>query len=90
METVKDMGNPFLDQSEELLTLDMAIVLDKSVVETVYSIEALGKEQFKTTSSWSLWIVLALFMSQSKRTISLSLKILNLSQKQSNHRLLKA
>ena len=44
----------------------------------------------KATSSRSLLIVLALFMSQSKRTISHSLRILNLSKKQSNHRLLKA
>ncbi len=45
METIKDMGNPFLDQSEELLTLNMANVMDESVVETVRTI---GKEQFKS------------------------------------------
>lgn len=47
VEAIKNMGNPFLDQSEELLTLDTGNVLDQSVVETVRTIEALGKEQFK-------------------------------------------
>ena len=67
METVKDMGNPFLDQSEELLTLDIGKVLDKSVVETVYSIEALdtdvvviliGKLFYFTTlnSAANIWV----------------------------------
>ena len=42
------MGNPFLDQSDELLTLDLANVMDQSVVETVRTIEALGKEQFQS------------------------------------------
>ena len=48
VDAIKDMhGNPFLDQSEELLTLDTGDVADDSVVETVRSIEALGKEKFK-------------------------------------------
>lgn len=42
------MGNPFLDQPEELLTLDMGNVLNESVIETVCTIESLGKEQFKS------------------------------------------
>lgn len=56
------MGNPFLDQSENLLTLHMGIVMDKSVVDTVRIIEAFGKEQFScyyesvlgdcTSSTW--------------------------------------
>ena len=48
VEAIKDMGNPFLDQSEEPLTLDTGNFLDESVVETVRTIEELGKEQFKS------------------------------------------
>ena len=46
VEAIKDMGNPFLDQSEELLMLGSGNVMDESVVETVRKIEELGKEQF--------------------------------------------
>ena len=42
------MGYPFLDQSEDLLTLDTGNVLDESVVDTVRKIEDLGKEQFES------------------------------------------
>jgi len=42
------MGNPFLDQSSELLTLDTANIMNESVLETVHSIEALGKKQFQS------------------------------------------
>ena len=48
VETIKDMGNPFLDQSEELTGLDTGNVLNESVVETVRNIEAIGKEQFNS------------------------------------------
>ena len=57
VEAIKDMGNPFLDQSKELndldqsgelLALDTGNVLNDSVVETVRTIEELGKEQFKS------------------------------------------
>ena len=48
VEAIAEMGNPFLDQSDELLTLDLANVMDQSVVETVRTIEALGKEQFQS------------------------------------------
>ena len=40
------MGNPFLDDSNELLTLDTRNVLDKSVINTVQTIYKLGKEQY--------------------------------------------
>ena len=48
VEVINDMGNPFLDQSEDLLTLDTGNVLDESVVDTVRKIEDLGKEQFES------------------------------------------
>ena len=48
VQAIKDMGNPFLNQSEEILTLDTGNVLDESVVDTVHTIEELGKEQFES------------------------------------------
>ena len=57
VEVINDMGNPFLDQSEDLLTLDTGNVLDESVVDT----------------SQSSLTILALFISQSKRIVSHSL-----------------
>ena len=36
VETFKDMGNPFLDQSEDLSTLDMGIVMERSAVDAVF------------------------------------------------------
>ena len=48
VEAFGDMGNPFLDQSEDLSTLDAGIIMDKSAVDTVFTIEALGREQFNS------------------------------------------
>ncbi|KAG0713410.1 hypothetical protein GWK47_016295 [Chionoecetes opilio] len=44
--TMREMGNPFLNNTEELLTLDSHDVLNQSVVNTVRTIETLGKQQF--------------------------------------------
>ena len=46
IQTIEDMGNPFLNDTPELLTLDMRNVIDESVVHSIRTIEALGKEQF--------------------------------------------
>ena len=46
VETIEDMGNPFLDVTTELLSLDKHYVIDKSVAHTICSIEALGKKKF--------------------------------------------
>ena len=43
----EEMGNPFLERSEDLLVLDSRDIVDSSVVETVRKIEAIGEEQFK-------------------------------------------
>ena len=40
------MGNPFLDNSAELLTLDTHDVLEESVVTTVRSVEKLGIDKY--------------------------------------------
>lgn len=44
---IHDMGNRFLDDTPELLTLDTRNVIDESVVQTVRTVEALGKDQYK-------------------------------------------
>ncbi len=41
------MGNPFLEQSEDLLVLDTKDILDPSVAEAVKKVETLGVEQYQ-------------------------------------------
>ena len=41
------MGNPFLDDTPEFLSLDERHVVDESVLDSICSIEALGKEKFR-------------------------------------------
>lgn len=45
-QSICDMGNPFLDDCSELLALDIRNIKDDTVVSTVRSIEALGKQQY--------------------------------------------
>ena len=45
---IDDMGNPFTDESGDLLVLDTKNLADASVVKTVEEIETLGQEQFET------------------------------------------
>ena len=48
VEVFEDMWNPFLDRSEDLTMLYMGIIMGNSVVDTVFTIEALGREQICT------------------------------------------
>jgi len=41
-----ELGNLFLDNSNELLTLDTRNILDESVISTVRNIQNMGKEQY--------------------------------------------
>ena len=43
----ENMGNPFLENSEDLMVLDTRDVMDASVGETMRNTEVLGKEQFE-------------------------------------------
>ena len=43
----EEMGNPFLEQSEDLLVLDTKDILDASVAEAVRTAETLGVEQYQ-------------------------------------------
>ena len=44
-ETTEDMGNPFLDDTPELLHLDKCHVIDESIVDSICFIKALGAYQ---------------------------------------------
>ena len=43
---IEEMGNPFLEQSQDLLVLDTRDILDPSVVESVRKVEELGAKQY--------------------------------------------
>ena len=45
-QVIRELGNPFLDDSEELLALDTRNNLDESVMNTVRTIHTLGKDQY--------------------------------------------
>ena len=44
---MKQMGNPFLDDFKDLVTLDSRKCVHESVVHTVRSLEETGKKQYK-------------------------------------------
>ena len=44
---IDDMGNPFLEESHDLLVLDTKTIMDASEVKTVRKIKSLGLEQCK-------------------------------------------
>ena len=46
--TIEEMGNPFLEDSQDLLVLDTRDIVDVSVVETIRGIENMGKVQYET------------------------------------------
>lgn len=47
VQAIEQLGNPFLDRSKDLITLDTKTVADKSVAITVKYIEKAGKEQYQ-------------------------------------------
>ena len=44
---IEEMGNPFMEQGEELLVLDTRDILDTSVGEKVRKAEMVGEEQYQ-------------------------------------------
>ena len=42
--TTEEMGNPFTDQTGDLFVLDTRDIADSKVVETVRTVEQLGKD----------------------------------------------
>ena len=45
--TIEEMGNPFADQTGDLFLLDTGDIADPKVVETVRTVEQLGKDQYQ-------------------------------------------
>ena len=45
-DSIEEMGNPFLEQGEDLLVLDTNDIVDLRVAETIRQIQCLGKEQY--------------------------------------------
>ena len=46
-ETIRQMGNPFLDDFPDLVTLDSRNCADESVISTVHTLEETGKKQYQ-------------------------------------------
>ena len=44
--TIEEMGNPFTEDSSDLLALDSRDIADPAVIDTVRQIEKLGEEQY--------------------------------------------
>ena len=45
--TIEEMGNPFADQTGDLVVLDTRDIVDSKVIETVRTVEQLGKDQYQ-------------------------------------------
>lgn len=45
--TIEDMGNPFLEESEDLLVLDTRDIMNSSVAEAFRKIEEIGKPSLR-------------------------------------------
>ena len=45
--TIEAMGNPFVEDSEELLTLDTKMIKSKEVIKTIYAVEEIGQTQYR-------------------------------------------
>ena len=45
--TIEEMGKPFADQTGDLFVLDTRDIADSKVVETVRTVEQLGKDQYQ-------------------------------------------
>ena len=48
VQVINEMSNPFQDDGPELLALDTRNIIDDSVINTVRTIEAVGKDQYET------------------------------------------
>jgi hypothetical protein len=47
-DVIEEMGNPFDDNSGDLLVLDTRDIVDTAIINTLRQIESLGKEQYET------------------------------------------
>ncbi|QQP49809.1 uncharacterized protein LOC103506659 [Caligus rogercresseyi] len=45
---LEEMGNPFLEESQDLLVLDSKDIVNSAVADTVRNVESVGAKQYKT------------------------------------------
>ncbi len=69
------MGKPFLDGSPELLMLDTQNVINESVVSTVCTVDAIGRDQYDNYKSVIVESAHAQHMIWSRNTPYLCLEI---------------
>ena len=86
VQTIEDMGNPFLDGTPELISLDMGDIVDESVVDTVRRIKTIGQNQFNEYQKLVILDRTSLFMHPSKRIPLHFSKGQNKSQRASRQR----
>ena len=48
VKVIEELGNPFLEESTDLVRLDTRDIADPTVVSTVQQAEEIGKKQYKT------------------------------------------
>jgi len=48
VEVIEEMGNPFLEESKDLLRIDTKDIIDPAVASSVNQAESLGNQQYKT------------------------------------------
>ena len=48
METFNELGNPFLEQSTNILVLDTKEIAESAMTSTVRQVERNGKDQYET------------------------------------------
>jgi len=48
LNAIEEMGNLFLEQSEDLLVLDTRDIMYSSVADTVRTVEEIGKQQYQS------------------------------------------
>lgn len=46
--SIKELGNPFMEQGEELIAIHTKHIMSKDVVNTVRTVKKLGNEQFQS------------------------------------------
>ena len=49
MEAIEELGNPFADDSTDLVTLDTKVIMSEEVVTTIQTAEQLGSAQCQTS-----------------------------------------
>ena len=47
VEAIEEMGNPFLDDSSDLVALDTKLIMSETVVNNMQAAEQLGKTQYE-------------------------------------------